>query len=256
MDERALDVLLMAAPADGGMRTVRKTGVHLDRHAYVDPELQRWVGRQVQVRLDEEDMGRVLVLDRDGGFIAWALNPDLAGISRPQAAAVMSAAMNQVIRHHQAKVRESKKAVRTAMPEILADAIRRAEEKDAKILPFPKAAEAHVTPALETAAEALERKPAAARRKPLPPAITEAQVLALETAKPLEPKRRETAVDRFLRWEVLDARLKAGEVLNEAEARRWRGFQQDSEFEAITDLIKDRGREAVLGGAGAVPSAG
>lgn len=124
------------------------------------------------------------------------------------------------------------------------------------MLPFPRPVEALTTPALETAAEALERRPAAPPRKLKAPEITEAQVLALATARPVESRRPETMHDRYLRWEGLDARLRAGEALSERERGFWRSFPATSEYAALRDQIAEFGRAAILGGGASAPSAG
>lgn len=89
-DERALDVLLAEAPENNGRRTVQKKGIRLDDAWFIAPELEAWVGRQVQVRFDAiaHDLGTLFVFGGDSlEFICCAECPERTGMDRRDVAA-------------------------------------------------------------------------------------------------------------------------------------------------------------------------
>ena len=89
-DERALDALL-AEPAGGGWRTVRKAGVRLDNADYIAGELGLLVGERVGIRRDPADPDRIFVYREDGTFICVAEDPGRTGADRAAIAARMTA---------------------------------------------------------------------------------------------------------------------------------------------------------------------
>ena len=89
-DERALDALL-AEPAGGGWRTVRKAGVRLDNADYIAGELGLLVGERVGIRRDAADPDRIFVYREDGTFICVAEDPGRTGADRAAIAARMTA---------------------------------------------------------------------------------------------------------------------------------------------------------------------
>ncbi|MDD9993876.1 MAG: Mu transposase C-terminal domain-containing protein [Rhodospirillales bacterium] len=70
-DERALDALL-AEPASGGWRTVRKAGIRLENADYIAGELGPLVGELVCVRRDAADTDRLYVYLACGAFVCVA----------------------------------------------------------------------------------------------------------------------------------------------------------------------------------------
>ena len=89
-DERALDALL-AEPAGGGWRTVRKAGVRLDNADYIAGELGLLVGERVGIRRDPADPDQIFVYREDGTFICVAEDPGRTGADRAAIAARMTA---------------------------------------------------------------------------------------------------------------------------------------------------------------------
>ena len=84
-DEHALDALL-AEPAGGGWRTVRKAGVRLDNADYIAGELGLLVGERVGIRRDPADPDQIFVYREDGTFICVAEDPGRTGADRAGAA--------------------------------------------------------------------------------------------------------------------------------------------------------------------------
>ena len=89
-DERALDALL-AEPAGGGWRTVRKAGIRLDNADYIAGELGPLVGERVHIRRDPADPDRIFVYRKDGTFVCVAEDPGRTGADRAAIAAHMTA---------------------------------------------------------------------------------------------------------------------------------------------------------------------
>ena len=88
-DERALDALL-AEPAGGGWRTVRKAGIRLDNADYIAGELGPLVGERVSIRRDAADPDRIFVYLACGTFVCVAEDPGRTGADRAAIAARMT----------------------------------------------------------------------------------------------------------------------------------------------------------------------
>jgi transposase InsO family protein len=80
-DERALDVLLCPAPKDGGVRTVKKKGIEVNRRRYYNLALIGYEGKQVKVQIDYADIGKAYVFDENGDYLCTAIDTNWSGIS-------------------------------------------------------------------------------------------------------------------------------------------------------------------------------
>lgn len=89
------DVLRLALSALVGQRKVGKRGIVWQGGRYWAPALAAWVGRDVMVRRDEEDLGELFIFAPDGTFIDCAVDHTRAGLSEQQYA--------EMARHQQAK---------------------------------------------------------------------------------------------------------------------------------------------------------
>lgn len=245
-DERALDVLLMPL----GTRTVTKRGVSYENGHYTDPNLVRHMGKKVMVRTDEADWGRVLVQEMDGTFIAWAICPERSGVSRAEYAAYMNAKGREIDSELRRRASELKREQR--LETVAADILDKAEREMGDVIAFPGGRrEIHTSDALEAASKAVETrgKPKLVERAQ---DVTAEDVAALAPVAKLErPKKAEEPVDKFVRWRGVDARVRGGEDVSEAEARFWRAFPQRPEYAEIVMLIEEHGEESILGNAAA-----
>ena len=86
-DERALDPLLAAPVAHGGMRTIGKKGISVGNVLYIEPTFGAHVGERVDVRLDASDPARLFVFRLTGEFLCVAEDPERTGIDRAAVAA-------------------------------------------------------------------------------------------------------------------------------------------------------------------------
>jgi hypothetical protein len=163
-DVRALDVAL-AAPAKGdGTRKVRHGAVSVDNRDYTAPELGTHNGERVSIKLEEGDLGRVYVFQRNA-FLCMAEHVALAGVSRAALAARVKAAERAMLREGKADIR--RKARRTGAKDAGRAILDHAEAEASRVVAFPPAGEPHITPELEESAKA-----AASAKTPRKPART------------------------------------------------------------------------------------
>ena len=182
-DVRALDALL-AAPASGGSRTVRKGGIRLDNIDYIAGPLGGIVGERVIVRRDPADLDRLFVYlpapddpQRPGAFVCVAQDPARTGADRAAAARAMTHAYTERSRKARARARDLAK--RHKPEQAMADVLAHAAEGAARVVALPRLArsargfdtarlrrdsETHETPALREAARAAEAADAADAR--------------------------------------------------------------------------------------------
>lgn len=151
-DERALDVLLSAAPGHG-YRVVGKKGIALDGAFYIAAELGALIGRRVQVLYDDGDLGRIYVFDADdGAFICIAEDPARTGMDRRAVAIEARRRWKAATAALRKAARQSAKAhhIDGIAQEILDDA----RSQAANLVAFPQATLNYETPALAEAAKA------------------------------------------------------------------------------------------------------
>ncbi len=93
-DEHALDELMTEI---GGIRVIGKKGIRYDNRHFFDQDglIFHHVGRQVMLRLDEQDMGHLAVY-LDGAFLCWVEDPDTTGISRRECAKAIKHSQKEV----------------------------------------------------------------------------------------------------------------------------------------------------------------
>ena len=242
-DERALDILLMPAPGDDGTRVVGKKGISLDRWHYTDPVLLNHWRERVQVRLDEEDWGRVLVLSEEGKFICWALCPERMGVSRAEAAAHFRKEGREIEAGYRKIIADRKRDSKAAT--VAADIMGKAVADASSVVPFPaRSPVSHETTALGAASTAAE-----AKSQPRLPEqrhdVTMADVEKLDTTP--ARKQPETAADRYRHWLAVDANVQAGKPVSDDETRLWRGYQKSPEYAVMLGMIEEYGLDAMLG---------
>jgi len=164
---RALDMLLMPAPTDGGRRTIGKKGVQVDRRFYQSPEFTGKLGESVFVLLDPADMGTAFIyLYGQGGersFLCVAIDPRWHGIDR--------AKFSVASRNHQTKLmREGVKKLKQyskeeANREAYSDYVNFRKAEAANLVEFPAKEDVHSTPMLEEAAKAVAAADATQERQ-------------------------------------------------------------------------------------------
>lgn len=156
-DMRALDMLLLPAPDNGGKRTITKKGIRIDNRHYQSPEFAGHVGETVYVLLDPADMGTVYVYtvnDHDErSFLCPAIDPVWLGIDL--------AGFASLSKKHQEKYMREKKRELTKIGkeegnrEAYQDYMDLRKSQVNNIIEFPGAVENYSTPMLIEAGKAV-----------------------------------------------------------------------------------------------------
>ncbi|HAX75752.1 MAG TPA: hypothetical protein DCY88_07935 [Cyanobacteria bacterium UBA11372] len=205
---RALDILLAEAPGKG-IRRVQKQGIQVEGAFFIAPELEAYIGSDVQVRFDpfEYDMGHLFVFDRDGLFITIANCPERTGINRQKVAIEAKARQKERIKE---EIRELKQIAKATKVEDLAQEILNyQEEKISNVAYFPVPTVEHDSEGLQAAQEAvtaLDELQSAPKPDPLiaDELKTSEEILSRfetrETRKQLSPDERFCAL-----WEQIKA---------------------------------------------------
>ncbi len=210
MDERALDVLLLPAPGEG-TRRVTKKGLRVDGNLFAHANLGGLEGQDVQVRLDDADIGHVYVFDLDGAFVCKAVCPEILGISRQEVAVAQK-------RHQSTWLAGQKKIARAASrkmgtKDIAAEIMAARAAEAASLVALPRSGAAYETPALLEAGLAARsiNGPAPLSRQQEDRLDEQTAALAAEmaVAKPAP----ETPEVRFARAIHMQEMLEKGEIL-------------------------------------------
>lgn len=153
---RALDMLLMPATRDGGMRKIRKKGIRIDGRFYRSAEFAGYVGEKVFVLQDPTDLGTVYVyLQNERGersFLCPAIDPVWLGIDLAEFAVRSKKHQEKIMKEQKRELDKISKEA--AVQEALNDYVGLRKSQVDNIVDFPVASEEHSTDALEEAAKA------------------------------------------------------------------------------------------------------
>lgn len=209
--ERALDVLF--APV-AGLRRVGKEAIRVEGAHFWHNDLALYMGKDVYVRLNPDDMGRIYVFDTDHTFICEAVNYDRLGADRAEVAAAAKAIQKKVISEELAEIKKT--ARREYSPGKVAEKSFSDFAKAAhKVAAFPKQTELYTTPSINEAARAVTKDTII--RTEEENARQEAFVATFADYQAPEPVK----TDAEIWWErakALEAKVEAGENLTEREA--------------------------------------
>lgn len=151
-DERKLDVLLAPAPGNDGIRRVHKKGVRIEKDWYIAPELEAYIGQNVHVRYDVDDLGQVFIFDEEIKYICIAGSPSREGINRADVAVNARNRQQKRIK----KVRKDfGKLSRKIKAESIADELLEQEQRLAETQIPDTNRQFHDTPALKAVGQAL-----------------------------------------------------------------------------------------------------
>jgi putative transposase len=148
-DTRALDMLLMPAPADGGRRVIGKKGIRVENRRYESPEFAGHVGERVLVLLDPADLGTSYIyrVSDDGArtFLCAAFDTAWEGIDR---AGFASATRKHQTRVLNAGARELRRIAReSGKRDAYQDYIDARRAQLDNVIELPKRADEHTTAA-------------------------------------------------------------------------------------------------------------
>lgn len=202
-NERGLDILLAPLAGSDGFRTIGKKGIRINNCDFAGPGLELHIGARVMVRHDPDDMGRIYVFNEDHEFICEALNYDMLGADRKQAAIAAKREQKKV---YAERAKETKRLMRGIKPEDMAEKILAVHaQNSATLTQFPVPAEAYTTAALDEAARPFE--------KPVQHPQSAAELAAhAKFVKNFKAPPRPSEDEDRKKWE---ARVKACEALEE-----------------------------------------
>lgn len=212
-DVRALDVLL--APV-AGTRTVSKKSIQVEGATFYNDLLQFYMGKDVFVRLNPDDMGLIYVFDLDHNFICEAVNWDRQGVDRTEAIAQAKATQKQALNE---VMTDARKVIKQEYsPGKIAEKMNAHHARAAgKVKAFPKQSETYTTPSIAEATRATRKDFIAPERTAEEKAKHEAfKKEFVEFQQRQQPAR----LPQDIWWEnakALEARLAAGEKLTEDE---------------------------------------
>lgn len=221
-NDRALD-LLLAKPAKR-CPVITAKGIRYDKADYIHPDLMRHIGKDADIRLDPNDLGR-LIVRVDGQFVCIAENGQRMGIKRAEVAAHARALQAKEISEQKRRL----KAMSRGLPstdEIVRDLVMKKAEAAGKLAHLPKKAQAHETPALLDAAKAADRMDGVIGQIDrdagviVPEAIATPKVAATRKVSVIP----ETAELRWRKHVELAERFARGEYIQEMEIQQVRDW--------------------------------
>ncbi|MDR1659550.1 MAG: Mu transposase C-terminal domain-containing protein [Desulfovibrio sp.] len=229
-NERALDVLMRPAPDNGGLRTVRKDGIHVGNGKYIAAELGAIIGSEVQVRMEEEDAGRIYVFDTNGIFICQAVDAEMEGVSRREIAVAARAVQNAV---ENKKAREAKKTVARVKPQELVPLVVEMKRREAEANRAERALRYGAENSEEYTTPALAQAELAARANDAPGATLTPEEAAKCRAKAAEFLKKPwripvSDVQKFDEWLRIDALLREDEKAVSFEQANWANAWKNS----------------------------
>lgn len=250
INERALDVLL-APGADSGLRTIGKKGIKIGGGFYNHAGLGGMEGTQVQVKVDDANLGRCWVFDLDGTYICEALDYQRLGINSAEVASERRAHQAKFIREKKQQLRDAKKSFDTRAA---VASINRARTEDAvaaapNVVSIQRAPSATVMEHTSTTIDSIK---AAGQ-----PVVDQAQVdaaqaaLAARMAKPAQVRAlAETPQTRYARWLKLQERVQRSEALSADERNWFEGYARGNEWTGQKKYFEmfDLTYDAVLAG--------
>ncbi len=219
-DEGALKLALSAYVGTG---TVGKRGVQWKRGRYWAAPLAAWMGRQVILRRDEEELGEIFVFDDEGSYIATAVNAERSGLSEEVFATEARRQQAAFMAQQRADLKRKQAAFRF---EDARDALlRRDLESAGKLVTLPVRTDAHSTPMLASIPDV--------------PADLPSEPMMAEAMRRTAPRAVETAEDRIAQTDRILADHAHDRVVDPQALKRARIHEQSSEYRAEKILRGD-----------------
>lgn len=204
-NERALDILLQ----ESVFRTVSKKGIAVTFKGasmqYVAGEFIGWEGKQVEVKIDETDLGHAVIFSDSRKFICVAQDPAMTGISLQEVAEQMKRKQKEGAAEFRKEMKQISKKANTK--NIVQEIIKHRLDQTAKVAEFPKKAEEYGTESLSEAATAVTEI-GLKNAEPKGPALTAEQIRnSDELLNKRIPERPKTMLDICIEYE---RKIKAG----------------------------------------------
>lgn len=238
-DLRALDVLLSPV---AGTRSVGKEGVRVEGARFWHEELTVYMGKEVYVRLNPDDMGRIYVFDLNDKFVCEAMNYDRLGANRAEVVSAAKALQKKVINETMADIK--KRARREYSPGKVSEKMFSDNAKAAaKVRSFPKQSELYTTPSLDEAARAVNKETYVTTLTDEETAQQEAFVASF---KDYQQNKAPALTDEEIWWDRakdLEARQAAGVTLSADDQSFLLSAQKSSWYETRTEFEAMRGNK-------------
>lgn len=232
-DERALDSLM----ADiGGIRTITKKGIQYNNHYYTDMEglIMAHVGEPVQIRIDEQDMGRIAV-HIDNQFLCWAINPELSGIELNEFATALKHGQKKNLA---AQAKAHKEFTKGLKRDRVRTVIDYRKEQAGNIVDLPRSTVEYSTPALEQAGIAA----GSMTTDPQQAQVDEALIAEIEAFnQPVSITESMDDQQKYQHWCRLEQRLQSGKELTEEDQQFHQMFRHSPAWKAQRMLAKEFG---------------
>lgn len=214
------DVLKIALSALVGSAKVGKRGVQWKRGRYWAAALAPFVGRQVIVRRDEDDLGALFIFDEDGNFIDTAVNHERAGLTEEQFA--LEAGRQQRAFMNEARAELRTKQRRFTFEDARDGILRRDAEEAGKLVSLPLPTRTGSTPQLDSIANAPQPE--------LPSAASIEDAVRRTTPKAKKP---ELSAAQKVAWvdQILEAD-RVGAAVDPDELQRARLYAGSSAYRA------------------------
>jgi len=213
------DVLRMALSALVGQRTVGKRGIQWQGGRYWAAGLAGWVGREVIVRRDEDDLGELLIFSPDGLFIDVAINHQRSGLSQEEFATQARAEQQRWVSEQKAELKARTRATGVTFEKARDKLLRREAEAAGKLAHLPPPTQPHSTPTIDTLAQG------AAASVPQPEPRGPRTVAAVIPM----PK---SAAQKVREADAVIAAAAAGQDVDADELRRAQRYATSSEYRA------------------------
>ncbi len=241
--ERALDVLL-ANSAFKAAPTIGKKGIRIGGGHYNHAHLGGMEGQQVQVKVNDADLGRAWVFDLDGQYICEALDYSRLGINSAEVAAQRKAHQALLMKEgkRQLKLMTREFDTRAAIGAITRERTEAAVQASSNVVSLHQAA-----PAIAAANITIDSIAAAGR-----PAVDEQQLEAAQAAL-LDSQAQSSAQvialnempqQRYARWLGLEARVSQGEALSADEGHWLTSYAQSAEHAQMKNYFEIFGMTA------------
>ncbi|ORE93236.1 DDE-type integrase/transposase/recombinase [Aurantimonas sp. 22II-16-19i] len=248
-DPRILDILLSPVAGKDGLRKVTKFGVRIEDEFYQAESGTILPGRQVFVRRDPNDVGRILLFDpADGRFLDEAICGAIAGIDMKTRLKAKKELQAEYLREQTAPIRKASKDIAKG-PALHERSLEVAIRDMSNVTPLPKPEVTHTTPQIAAALAAAEhgtRKPKA--EKPLEGRAAEirdqiqrdlgAEAPSRPSATVVQLETRET---RWRRALAIEAAMEAGSDISAEDARWLMGYRDDPEYRVMKKMSAEHG---------------
>lgn len=224
-------VLRVALTALVGQRKVGKRGIVWRGGRYWSHALVPWIGREVMVRRNEDDLGALYIFAPDGSFLDIARDHERLGISQEQVAIAARREQDAYLREARADIRAKQRRFNPVA--MVASLLREDADAAAKVTHFPVSGAQRSTLTLDSlsaAASASHSQPALAP----PPAALAAPVEKQGGATVL-PLRR-SPEQKMREADDIIGRAEAGEPVDAEQLRRARLYRTTSEYRAQAAL--------------------